>query len=224
MIVQAEEIRTLPHSPESPVIFLKELHEIPMKEIRRTVEKDRPQTILKAGGEHGIEILPLPPDLGIPEIGEGKALRKPFLRDHRISLLLHKLPLYEACDALRLPDDLLSSVRNDSVSRIHEHRISLPVQGGTPGKAAALIGFIRRHSRSLKAPVNEIRRAPLPPVHSVPVCAVRIVLIEQVVPSPIEGKAIRIIQPACPRREMIERPLLRRDFPLHPLLIFSCLL
>ena len=139
-----------------------------------------------------MKALPVPKQFGVPEILRGSPLGQHAAGNHRVPGIFLKMDAIPAHGKALL---LHAGAVRVCLGYACVHQVQAPVHlQGSAGKAPLrIIGLIRGQGNRFHLPVNQIFAAPMSPVHGPLYRRVGMVLVKQMIPSPIDSKAIGIV-------------------------------
>ena len=221
--VQLEEVRALPHQAEPVFVFGQHTLELPVEPVRAGVKEDLAAAVGRAVPRHAaVGPIRLPPDFRVPEIHLAAALGDVLAGQDRIAGVLLIVHAVSHRDALGLPV-VTGPVRQlgpGGDTRIHQQLPAVSQLHRAAGKAPVLVcRRIRGQGGREILPVEQVLTDRVPPVHGAPFGFVGVILIKQVVFPPVIGKAVGIVHPSHPGRQVERGAGLGRDQLLRDLLM-----
>ena len=206
--VQLKEVGALPHPAVLIAAVVQHRHKVPLEAVGAVVEDHRAALVLGAGHRHGgIGAVRLLPDLGVPEVILAVAFGQILDGQDRVLGDLLVVDPVAHCHALGL--DVVIVALGVQILRLAHAGVQqqLPAVGQLgcrAGEASVLVvGHIRGHGCRQVLPAQQVTADGVAPVHGAPHRLVGIVLVEQVVLTLIEGKAIGVVHPADPGGQMV---------------------
>ena len=219
LIVQREEIRTLPHFPVPVAAPVNHGLKLPLREIFGGIQKNLAAAVCVAASHHHIIGAVLFPYLWIPEILQAASLGKHIGGNHRIAGIFFIIRAVAHCQTLCLTYRLLSVRKAYLRNACVQETLFALILHRTAGKyPLGVIGLIRRHRRRQIFPADQILSYRMAPVHGIPCGSVRIILVKQMVYSLISGKSVGIVHPSRRDGEVTAGTL--RHVNLFPFFLF----
>ena len=197
--IQCKEIRTFPHFSVSVFILCQNADKLPVKTGFTGIQKNLSASVFRAVTDHAIKqtVLALP-DLRITKINSASSGRNIFFCENRIVFYFFIIQSIPDSQSLSL-NVLFRSILLDLMiySCVDQKLPSVRKLSCTSGKTSYMVIILIRCKSCRKIfPVKQILAHRMSPMHTVPLCLVWIILIEQMILSLIPGKTIGVIHPS----------------------------
>ena len=195
--VDLEQVRTFPHVAEVRQAGVDFAHQFPFQGILGAIHQDRAGFVATLGTDDGVIDAVLLPDFGIADV-VGVAFR--IAGDSRRQKLREAAVRFQAGnDLVRHPFPFFRA----DIAGVHDVQLAVLDEAAARIDAVAVVRGVRKQRDALFIPLHEVRRSQMEPVFQAVDCAHRKPLIEKM-PFAVEiSEAVRIVQKACVRLDVV---------------------